>query len=207
MNIKEMRDSISQKIKESGLSSLTGSETLIWKTVRVEKLDDGFKAIIKDGSTISVFFDGTFEKFSGGKKCKRHPHYNGGYRTVTLTKAVGPYCSTGRTDITAERAVMILSSIYEDSIEDLKNQVNIKDLSGCESTRERFGLGDEPNLTPDNLEWCSRKENLEHKNTVRAIKTLTDLSIRISAKDIGSLKKIKEVENLRNYIVANGLLA
>lgn len=204
----EMRADIALKIEKSGLHSLTGSETLIWKTVRVEKLEDGFKAILKNGDSISVYFDGTFEKYSGRKHWKRHAHYNGGYRTVTLTKAVHPVTSTGgRTDVTAERAVKILSSIYEDSIEDLKNQVNIMDLSGCESTRERFGLGDEPNLTPDNLEWCSREENLEHKNTVRAIKTLTDLNIRISVKDIGSLKKIEEVESLKSYIIKNGLLA
>ncbi len=137
-------------------------------------------AHFKNGGSITAFYDGNYEKCNiHGKPCGSGGFKSGTGVTVNGHVQIGV---DGRTML-IERFIAVCIDFYNDEIKSSYSNLvaNVMDGSGSKYTSHELSI--KPDLSPENLEWCSLQDNASHGQLIKKLAQRTGHVYRFSASD------------------------
>lgn len=182
-------------------NSENGIDALVASIDKVEQHSDFMEITFANKKRLELYFNGGYRKYRSNGTLASEGSIN---KKIRLEKGHIQLKIEGKT-ILLERLIAICHDITQNkmplSYEDLV--ANVMDGSGSVFTACELGIP--LNFHPDNIEWCSRKENGVHGSMIRAMQKRTGHVYRFSANDM-ILRQIflkNDDEDLRNYCQNN----
>lgn len=144
-----------------------------------KRFEDHVEVNFKCGRKIKAYYDGHYEKFDINGKLRS----KGGFGT---SRGIGKgriKLKVEGIDMHLERLILIACDIADNKVAlSYKNwEANVLDSSGNIDTAERLRI--KTDLSPSNLEWCLKSDNVKHEHTMKKLIKATGTVYRFSATD------------------------
>lgn len=162
-----------------------------------KRFKDHVEVKFKCGRKINAYYDGHYEKFdvNGNLRSK------GGFGTSRGIDKGHTKLKVEGIDMHLERLILIACDIADNKVAlSYKDwEANVLDNSGNIDTAERLNI--KTDLSPSNLEWCSKSDNVRHEHTMKKLLKITGTVYRFSATDKNLKALIQKGNNaeLRQY--------
>lgn len=171
-------------------STLNG---LIKRIDKVEKLTDGWKATLIDGSSLAVNYAGQFSK--NGKKYKTS-YYDGRSRVLFNSYNASLY---------PEKWIGICKAIYDNELPVSFDNITVNVMDGSGNIYTAHDLGIPYNIHEENLEWTTSARNSTHGNSIKKLFEYTGKVYRFSANDLHlyDALALKNIAWIKHYAMNN----